>query len=205
MTFYATIDTNVLLSGILKLKSGPGTLVLECLLGKIKPVLDKDGLILSEYNDVLYRAEFDFEPKIVEMIITGIEKRAIKIEPRELPRITGDYHYFPDETDIKFFTVTLGAASEYNTRLVTGNIHHFPSRKFIKTPREMLQLIKSDSNARNLELMQKAYTTNFFKGLINIKEHIKPENVSKALSIKRSKNKDVKIIKIIDKNIYHER
>ena len=55
MTFYATIDTNVLLSGVLKPKSGLGTLVLECIFGKI---------IRKKYG----------------------------------------YYYFPDETDIKFFT-----------------------------------------------------------------------------------------------------
>ena len=138
MTFYATIDTNVLLSGVLKPKSGLGTLVLECIFGKLRPVLDKKGLILEEYNDVLSRPEFNFDPSIVEMIITGMEKRAITVVPRKIIRKKYGYYYFPDETDIKFFTVTLGAASRYNTRLVTGNIKHFPERKFIKTPREML-------------------------------------------------------------------
>lgn len=201
MTFYATIDTNVLLSGVLKPKSGLGTLVLECIFGKLRPVLDKKGLILEEYNEVLSRPEFNFDPSIVEMIITGMEKRAITVVPRKIIRKKYGYYYFPDETDIKFFTVTLGAASRYNTRLVTGNIKHFPERKFIKTPREMLQLIKSDSPERNLELIQIAHRKNFFKGFLEMEKNAKLENISQTLSIKRISP----ISEIHDNDMYYER
>lgn len=53
MFYYVTLDTNVLLSGILKPKSESGTLVLESLLGKIIPALDKKGKIIDDYYYVL--------------------------------------------------------------------------------------------------------------------------------------------------------
>lgn len=207
MIFYATIDTNVLLSGLLKLKSIPGTVVLESLFGKIIPVLDKEGTIIEEYFDVLSRSEFDLDSRVVEEVIIDLEKRALLKEAKKVTqKIESEgrirnYYYFPDETDIKFYAVTLEAVSKYNTRLVTGNINHFPKRKFIKTPREMLQLIKSDSPERNLELIQIAHRKNSFKGFLEMEKNAKLENISQTLSIKRISP----ISEIHDNDMYYER
>lgn len=207
MIFYATIDTNVLLSGLLKLKSIPGTVVLESLFGKIIPVLDKEGTIIEEYFDVLSRSEVDLDSRVVEEVIIDLERRALLKEAKKVTqKIESEgrirnYYYFPDETDIKFYAVTLEAVSKYNTRLVTGNINHFPKRKFIKTPREMLQLIKSDSPERNLELLRKAYTNNFFKKHWDLELHTKLENMAQPLTAKRKKQKD----ETTDNDLYYEK
>lgn len=156
---------------------------------------------------MLSRSEFDLDSRVVEEVIIDLERRALLKEAKKVTqKIESEgrirnYYYFPDETDIKFYAVTLEAVSKYNTRLVTGNINHFPKRKFIKTPREMLQLIKSDSPERNLELIQIAHRKNFFKGFLEMEKNAKLENISQTLSIKRISP----ISEIHDNDMYYER
>lgn len=53
MKYYAVIDTNVLVSAVLKEGSAPWQVVKEALDGCITPLLNGD--ILSEYSEVLLR------------------------------------------------------------------------------------------------------------------------------------------------------
>ena len=56
MKYYAIIDTNVLVSAMLKMGSVPGQVVAEAMHGDIIPVLNDE--ILAEYEDVLRRPKF---------------------------------------------------------------------------------------------------------------------------------------------------
>jgi hypothetical protein len=47
----------------------------------------------------------------------------------------------PDSDDAVFYAVTLSDRDKWNTRLVTDNTRHFPTKPFIVTPREMLSVI----------------------------------------------------------------
>ena len=58
MKHYAVIDTNVLVSAMLKNNSIPGRVMAETLVGDIIPVLNDE--IIAEYEDVLNRSRFKF-------------------------------------------------------------------------------------------------------------------------------------------------
>ena len=51
MKYYAILDTNVLVSAMLKADSIPGMIIAEAMYGDIIPVLNDD--ILTEYENVL--------------------------------------------------------------------------------------------------------------------------------------------------------
>ncbi len=59
MKFYAVLDTNVLISALLKSGSMPWKVTVEALIGDIIPVLNDD--IIAEYEDVLRRPKVKFE------------------------------------------------------------------------------------------------------------------------------------------------
>ena len=58
MKYYAVLDTNVLVSAMLKSGSVPDMIAAEAMYGDIIPVLNDE--ILTEYEDVLRRPKFRF-------------------------------------------------------------------------------------------------------------------------------------------------
>lgn len=133
MTFFAVIDTNVLVSALLRFDSIPSTILTECLTGKIIPLLS--DAILSEYHEVLLRPKFQFSPEAVNTILTGIVQRGIFIDSLPTTQI------FPDPKDVVFYEVVMQARRYAPSYLVSGNLKHFPSEPFILSPREMLDLL----------------------------------------------------------------
>ena len=75
MRYYAVIDTNGLVSAMLKYQSVPGEIAHEALLGDLIPLLCDE--IIAEYRDVLARPKFKFDQKNVEILIDGIVDRGI--------------------------------------------------------------------------------------------------------------------------------
>ncbi len=75
MKYYAVIDTNVLVSAMLKWESVPGAVLLEALTGKITPLLN--GEIVQEYRDVLSRPKFHFPSEAVEVFMEGLTRRGL--------------------------------------------------------------------------------------------------------------------------------
>lgn len=69
MRHYAVIDTNVLVSAMLKYQSVPGQIANEALLGDLIPLLCDE--IIEEYREVLARPKFKFDQKTVEILIDG--------------------------------------------------------------------------------------------------------------------------------------
>ncbi len=63
MTYYAVLDTNVLVSALLRWDTNPGSIIVESLTGSIIPLLNEE--ILSEYRKVLKRPKFHFKLFIV--------------------------------------------------------------------------------------------------------------------------------------------
>ena len=70
MQYYAVLDTNVLVSAMLKFTSVPGQIAYEALVGDIIPMLCDE--IIAEYKEVLSRPKFKFDPKKVEIFITNL-------------------------------------------------------------------------------------------------------------------------------------
>ena len=133
MKYYAVIDTNVLVSAMLKWESVPGSVLLEALTGKIIPLLNKE--IILEYRTVLSRPKFHFPLEAVEIFLEGFVKRGLFVDAESIEEI------LPDPKDVVFYEVVMEMRKSEDAYLVTGNQKHFPSKTFIVTPREMLDII----------------------------------------------------------------
>ena len=135
MHYFAVIDTNVLVSAMLKFQSVPGQVANEALLGKIIPLLCDE--IVAEYREVFARPKFKFDQKVVDVFIDGIVDRGIFVDAVPVEEI------IPDPKDIVFYGVTMEGRKEYDDAyLVTGNLKHFPVKSFVVTPKEMLDIIQ---------------------------------------------------------------
>ncbi len=137
-TVYAVIDTNVVVSALLKPESVPGRVLAHALAGTIVPVLSAG--IEDEYAEVLSRRKFGFDAGLVARVLSALESSATFRSPagtaEELSRV-------PDPKDVEFYAVTLSAREEWDASLVTGNARHFPQEPFVVSPRQMLDILES--------------------------------------------------------------
>ena len=134
MHHYAVIDTNVLVSAMLKIQSVPGQIASEALLGDLIPLLCDE--IVAEYREVLARPKFKFDQIMVETFIAGIIKRGIFVDAVPVEEI------IPDSKDVIFYEVVMEGRKEHDSAyLVTGNIKHFPIKSYVVTPKEMLDIM----------------------------------------------------------------
>ena len=134
MKYYAVIDTNVLVSAMLKEGSAPWHIIQEALNGCITPLINGD--ILNEYSEVLLRKKFGFSESTVAKLVTELPKRAIFINAEPTKEV------FADSDDAVFYEIVMAAQDKENAYLVTGNLKHFPVKPFVVTPREMLDIIQ---------------------------------------------------------------
>ena len=136
MSFFAVIDTNVLVAALLSKKSDTGVKkVLDYIHNRVIIPLWHDDIVL-EYDDVLSRAKFNFsKPKVTE-IIDLIKNNGIYTPPIETDEKSSD----PD--DIIFWQVAM-AMRQNNAYLVTGNIKHYSKKDFVVTPSQMIEIIVS--------------------------------------------------------------
>ena len=128
----AVIDTNVLVSGLLARNGSSAVVkVFDAMMrGIITPVICDE--ILSEYSEVLNRPKFGLPSSLVESILASIRQHGVRAE-----RVQTD-ESFPDPKDIVFYEIAIANDDSY---LVTGNIKHFPSKPFVVTPAEMLEIM----------------------------------------------------------------
>jgi len=110
------LDTNVLVSGLLKPFSAAGTILRLVAEGRIRVLYD--ARILAEYREVLRRPKFGFNPESVEVLLAQIEADGVLITAEPV-----DTKALPDPTDAPFLEIALAAG----VPLVTGNKRHFPS------------------------------------------------------------------------------
>ncbi len=136
MKYYAVIDTNVLVSAMLKWDSVPGNVLELVFQGPIVPILNQQ--ILKEYTEVLSRAQFRFTKDIVNTVLDNIKELAVFVDEEKL-----DIE-LPDSKDVVFYEVVMAARKEGDAYLVTGNIKHFPIKSFIVTPRQLIDIILDD-------------------------------------------------------------
>ena len=74
MTYYAVIDTNVIVSSMLKTNSIPGLIVKLIYENTIIPLLSEE--ILEEYVEVLTRNKFDISEDQIQREIATIKEKA---------------------------------------------------------------------------------------------------------------------------------
>ena len=135
MKYYAVIDTNVIVSSMLKHDSIPGE-ILDFVISKtIVPLLNKE--IIEEYEDVLKRNKFGFDNEDVDNFIENIKTNSIFLEREQT------IEDFIDEDDIVFYEIVLSARHTMDAFLITGNIKHYPVRNYVVTPKQMIEIIKS--------------------------------------------------------------
>jgi putative PIN family toxin of toxin-antitoxin system len=132
--YYVVIDTNVLVSAMLKADSIPGQIVNEALIGNAIPLLNNE--ILAEYQEVLKRPKFKFATPTVRVLLEGIIERGIFLDAGSIEEM------IPDQKDVVFYRVVMeGRKGNRDAYLVTGNIKHFPEKTYVVTPREMLDIM----------------------------------------------------------------
>jgi len=133
MVYYAVIDTNVLISAMLKWNSVPGNVLEFTFSGTIVPVLNEH--IVREYREVLSRPKFKFPKDIIDTVVSEIERLGIYIDAPELEI------ELPDPKDRVFYEVVMEERNVEDAYLVTGNLKHFPAEPFVVTPRQMIDII----------------------------------------------------------------
>ena len=136
MKYYAVIDTNVLVSSMLKGTSIPGIIVDKALNGPIIPLLNAE--ILEEYQEVLLRNKFGFDSSDVDTLISELKKRSIFLDRTETEEA------FNDPDDIVFYEIVMTARTAVDAYLITGNKKHYPIKSYVVTAREMLDIIGED-------------------------------------------------------------
>jgi len=133
------LDTNVLISALLKEGSAPAMIV--SLLRKKQVLLCLSQEILEEYKAVLERKRFSDlrkrKKKEIAELFAQIEREALWVTPKAPSEVI-----VKDPDDAKFVQSALDARADF---LVTGNIKHFPLTKFqnthVVTPREFADYI----------------------------------------------------------------
>ncbi|MBQ4438481.1 putative toxin-antitoxin system toxin component, PIN family [bacterium] len=135
MVFYAVIDTNVLVSSLLKRDSIPAKILDLVISGIIVPLFNEE--ILEEYAEVISRKEFGFSVEDIGKLLNFIAQNGLLLEK------TAIQETLPDPDDAVFYEIVMSARKNRDAYLVTGNIRHFPAKNFIVTPREMLEIVLS--------------------------------------------------------------
>ena len=134
MQYLVVLDINVIVSALLSKHPDASTVQVfnAMLMDKITPLYNEE--ILSEYNDVLHRGKFHFPEATIQSTINYFIRygvRTDRISPGE---------GLPDSKALVFYEVCMAKRDE-NSMLVTGNMKHFPSKPFIVTPNELLNII----------------------------------------------------------------
>ena len=134
MKFYAVIDTNVIVSALLKWNSVPGVVLQAVFNGFVVPVYNDE--ILNEYRNVLNRPKFGFSSELISETISQIESLGVMENALETVA-----EAMPDAKDFVFYSIALSHGKTAETHLVTGNVKHFPANPIVVTPRQMLDIL----------------------------------------------------------------
>ncbi|MBO5008666.1 MAG: putative toxin-antitoxin system toxin component, PIN family [Clostridia bacterium] len=137
MKYYAVIDTNVVVSAMLKADSIPFLVLREAFAGNINLLLNDD--ILTEYFEVLSRKKFRFPLNTVINLMDELKKISVYVDAEPIDE------YLPDPDDAVFYEIVMEARKDKDAYLVTGNLKHFPKKPFVVTPKEMLDILNNKS------------------------------------------------------------
>lgn len=125
------IDTNVFISAFITSDISSPTVKILDLFYDDKISLYYSDDIISEYKNVLNRKDFKLNKKLIGTFINDIKKLGIKINPKSLDEMTIDIN------DQPFYELVM-SKNVNDSKLITGNIKHFPIKPFIMTPKEFI-------------------------------------------------------------------
>ena len=137
MTYYAVIDTNVIVSSMLKADSIPGLIIQLIYENTITPLLNEE--ILEEYIEVLTRNKFNIPEEKIRKEISAIKEKSIFLEREQC------LEELIDKDDVVFFEIVMSARNTMDAYLITGNMKHYPIRNYIVTPKEMIDIIEKEN------------------------------------------------------------
>ena len=132
------IDTNVIVSSMLKHDSIPGKITDLVVSNVIVPLLNEE--ILDEYFEVLTKNKFNFEINNVRRTIAIIKEKGLLLTREQ------SLEDFINEDDIVFYEIVMSARNTMDAYLVTGNLKHYPIRNYVVTPRQMLEIIEKTNH-----------------------------------------------------------
>lgn len=115
----AVVDTNVLVSGLLSPSGNEALVLLAVQQGLVQPSLSE--AIIEEYEGVLARPKFSFEPERVAALLAVLRDKGEVIQPE------GGLTSSPDPEDVMFLHCAETAGAEF---IVTGNKRHFPDSPY---------------------------------------------------------------------------
>ena len=130
------IDTNILISGLLKPKSDP-SLILSLIEQKIITLCLSEAIFM-EYEEVLARDKFKhLDHEKVQEFLLQLKKNAQWVMPRTPVDVIKN-----DKADNMFLECALESKADF---LITGNIKHFTLKKFHDTriivPKDFINII----------------------------------------------------------------
>jgi putative PIN family toxin of toxin-antitoxin system len=132
----AVLDTNVVVSALLRPKSLPD-LVLRLALGERIRCFVSEALLV-EYEDVLGRLKLDISTRLTKITLQQIRRSFTTVVPVRQVAVA------PDADDNKVLECALEARAEF---IITGNLRHFPARFQgirILAPRDFLTVFQSE-------------------------------------------------------------
>ena len=115
----AVIDTNVFVSAFLSPFGRPAGVLRLVLSGRVQALYDVR--ILSEYRDVLFRPKFHFKKENIDFLLAQIQLEGQFTVAEPLPEP------LKDPSEEMFLEVAVSGGADF---LVTGNLKHFPPRKY---------------------------------------------------------------------------
>ena len=127
------VDTNVVISALLKPESNPALIMSLILRGDCRLCVTEK--IFSEYEEVSGRGKFKkLDQASLREFLSTLRSKALWV----VPKVTID-GMTKDPEDNAFLECALESKADF---LITGNIHHFPEEKFrrasIVTPAEFV-------------------------------------------------------------------
>lgn len=125
------LDTNVLVSALLKPNGPPARTLRLVLQGELVLILNEQ--ILMEYEKVLARPKFSLDPALVRVVLDCLKAAAV-----EAPAWPFNLS-MPDPDDEPFLEAALAGRAD---ALVTGNTRHYPEKEgkgqAVRSPKEFL-------------------------------------------------------------------
>ena len=138
MKYYAVIDTNVLVSAMLKWDTVPGNVVEFAFSGTIIPLFNDQ--IMKEYRNVPSRPKFHLMDDIICSVVDEIERLGIYVDAKKLELV------LPDPKDLVFYEIVMEERKSEEAYLVYINIKHFPVKPYVVTPRQMMGIILKNTD-----------------------------------------------------------
>jgi putative PIN family toxin of toxin-antitoxin system len=125
------VDTNVIVSGLLKAGTPPAMVSNLVVSESIRMLVNET--MLSEYETVLARAKFGFDPDAIAGLMSFIRHESEHVVTTPAAKVTVD----PD--DQVFYDIAIAGHADY---LITGNTAHFPDEEWVLTPRRFIEAVR---------------------------------------------------------------